>query len=374
MSEADAAPPESKAPAPRDPVRRWTLVVLAIIVVLFGWSIIADRLTPYTSNATVHAFVVRVAPEVAGKVAEVNVVENQIVRAGDVLFRLDDTTYRIIVAQAEAQLAAAGQAVGASTAAVDAAQAQLVRAVASRDNVREQTARQFELVRRGVYAQARADEARAALDNAEALVVQAQAALEQARQALGPQGADNPQIQLALATLERARLDLARTVLRAPDDGVVTNLSVSVGQFAAIGQPLVTFLDASDVWIYAFLRENNLENLAPGRRAEVVLDSLPGRILPARLVSIGWGVAVGEIDATTGLPRVEPDSGGWLSSAQRFPVRIDLDMPRPLPPDIRSGIRYGARANVTIYAGDNPFVNGVAWVWIRMISLLTYVS
>jgi multidrug resistance efflux pump len=153
---------EARVPAvPADPVRRWTLGVLAALVALFAWSILADRLTPYTSNASMRVFVVRVAPEVAGKVVEVNVEENQRVRAGEVLFRLEHTTYRLVAAQAEAELAAAGQAVGASTANVAAAQAQLVQTIAIRDNTREQTARQFELVRRGVYAQARADEARA---------------------------------------------------------------------------------------------------------------------------------------------------------------------------------------------------------------------
>jgi multidrug resistance efflux pump len=364
--------PSDSPPAtvPADPVRRWTLVVLAALVVLFAWSILADRLTPYTSNATMRVFVVRVAPEVAGKVIEVNVEENQRVRAGAVLFRVDDTTYRLAAAQAEAQLTAAGQAVGASTANVASAQAQLVQAIAIRENTREQTARQFELVRRGVYAQARADEARASLDSAEARVLQAEASLEQARQALGPEGADNPQIQVALAALERARLDLTRTVLRAPTDGVVTNLSINVGQFASIGQPLMTFLDATDIWIYALFRENSLEHLGPGRRAEVVLDALPGRVWPAQLTSIGWGVADGGVDATTGLPTTTGAQGGMLPEAQRFPVRIDLPGLRALP----SGVRYGARASVVVYAADNPMVDGAAWLYIRMIALLTYVS
>ena len=78
-----------KDDAPRDPVRRWTLIVLGLIVVLFLYSMIADRLTPYTSQATVQAFVVRMAPEVAGRVIEVNVIDNQRVKAGDVLFRID---------------------------------------------------------------------------------------------------------------------------------------------------------------------------------------------------------------------------------------------------------------------------------------------
>ena len=141
---------------------------------------------------------------------------------------------------------------------------------------------------------------------------QAQASLEQARQALGPQGADNPQIREALAALEQARLDLTRTTLLAPGDGVVSNLQLNTGQFAAVGQPALTFLDTRLVWLQAFLRENSLEYLTPGARAEVVLDVLPGRVLPARLDSVGWGVGEGDVDPTTGLPKTRQGTAdGW---------------------------------------------------------------
>src|SRR6516225_9166774 len=240
MNEMPVSQPEQVAatPAPSrraDPLRRWTLVILVICVVLFGWTLIADRLTPYTSDASVRAFVVRMVPEVSGKVVEVAVHDNQIVRTGDLVYRIDPTPFRIAVKRAEAKLAAAGQAVGASTAAVDAAQAQLVEEIAQRDNAREQAARVFELVRTGVFAASKRDEARAQLDSAEAQVKHAQASLEQARQALGPQGADNPQIREALATLEQARLDFTHTTLVAPGDGVVSNLQLNIGQFAAVG-------------------------------------------------------------------------------------------------------------------------------------------
>ena len=130
-----ATPPRSRS---GDPLRRWTLAILILCVLLFGWTLIADRLTPYTSDASVRTFVVRIRPEVSGKVVEVAVHDNQTVRTGDLLYRIDPTPFRIAVERAEAKLAAAGQAVGASTAGVDAAQAQLVEQIAERDNVREQ--------------------------------------------------------------------------------------------------------------------------------------------------------------------------------------------------------------------------------------------
>ena len=102
-----ATPPPSR---PADPLRRWTVVILVFCVMLFGWTLIADRLTPYTSDVSVRTFVVRTVPEVSGKVIEVGVRDNQIVRTGDLLYRIDPTSFRIAVERAEAKLAAAGQA------------------------------------------------------------------------------------------------------------------------------------------------------------------------------------------------------------------------------------------------------------------------
>ena len=135
------------------------LIVLGLIVILFLYSLIADRLTPYTSQATVQAFVVRMAPEVAGRVIEVNVIDNQKVKAADVLFRIDPQSFEIALQQADARLAGVGQSIGASTAAVSSAQERLVTAQAKRDNTREQVARIFQLVEKGVYAKACADQA-----------------------------------------------------------------------------------------------------------------------------------------------------------------------------------------------------------------------
>jgi multidrug resistance efflux pump len=375
MNEVQVSQPEQVAAAappsrPADPLRRWTLVILLICVLLFGWTLIADRLTPYTSDASVRTFVVRLRPEVSGKLIEVAVHDNQIVRTGDLVYRIDPTPFRIAVERAEAKLAAAGQAVGASTAAVDEAQAQLVQELAQRDNVREQAGRVFELVRTGVYAASKRDQAQSELGTAEAQVQRAQASLEQARQALGPKGADNPQIREATAELEQARLDLARTTLRAPGDGVVSNLQLNVGQFAAAGQPALTFLDARLVWLQAFLRENSLEYISPGARAEVVLDVLPGRVLPARVESVGWGVGESDVDTITGLPKTRQGTGGWLAPAQRFPVELAFETAGGPP----HGVRYNARASVILYTGDHPVFNALAWLWIRLISVLTYVS
>jgi multidrug resistance efflux pump len=135
-----------KSEKARDPVRRWTLIILGVIVVIFLYSIIADRMTPYSSQAVVQAYVVRVAPEVSGRVLALGVTDNQKVKAGELLFRIDPEPYQIALKQAEAKVDRVGQTIGANTAGVTSAQERLVEARAQRDNTVEQAKRVLELV------------------------------------------------------------------------------------------------------------------------------------------------------------------------------------------------------------------------------------
>jgi multidrug resistance efflux pump len=118
-----------------------------------------------------------------------------------------------------------------------------------------------------------------------------QAELDRARESLGPKGADNPQLREAMAALQQARLDLSRTDVLAPSDGLVTNLQLTTGQYAAEGQPLLAFIDIRDYWVSAEFRENSLGNVKPGEQAEITFDVLPGRIYQGTVENIGWAVA-----------------------------------------------------------------------------------
>lgn len=368
-SEAEAAVPVLAAhePRPAAPLRRASLIVVALALVLFALSVLMERRTPTTSQAVVQAYVVPMAAEVGGRVTEVGVLDNAPVQPENVLFRIDPQPYALAVAEAEARLEQIGQTIGASTAAVDVAQARLVEARANRDNVREQALRIMELVERGVYAQAKYDEAEAALKATQATVEAAEADLVRAQEELGPAGESNPQLKETLAALERARLDLVRTTVSAPSAGVVTNLQLAVGQVVGAGQAGLTFIDAGTIWIAAAFKENSLEHVSTGNLAEVVLDSRPGRIYEARVESIGWGVAQERADPVTGLPSIR-ESSGWVREPQRFPVRLVFEGERPV------GIRYGSQANVVIYTGSNPIMNVIGTFWIRLVAMLTYVS
>ena len=283
-------------------LRRITLIAVAVGVLIFFYYVVADRTTPFTGDARVQSFILRVAPEVNGFVKHIAVTDNQIVNSGELLFEINPRPFELAVAQAEAHLEQAGQNVGASTASVNLSQARLDQARAEEANVRAQSARVLELVKRGVYPRAREDDAIAAIDAARAVVETAEADLARAKEQLGTEGENNPQIRDALAALESARYDLSRTTIHAPSGGVVTNLQLTVGQTVVAGQQVMTFISADDVWLLGSMRENSLGVLEHGQRAEVVLDALPGQIFEATVQSIGWGVSGGNVDPATGQP------------------------------------------------------------------------
>jgi multidrug resistance efflux pump len=232
--------------------------------------------------------------------------------------------------------------------------------------VRDQTARIFELVKKGVYREARGVQAQATLETAEAVVGQAEAELEKARQTLGPQGADNPQIREAMMAVEQTNLDLQRTTVLAPSEGGGTNLSLATGQHLAKGEAAMTYIDIREAWIEAAFRENSLESIAVGNPVEIVFDILPGRVFAGRVAVLGYGVGNRSVDARTGLPSPRTQSG-WIRPPQPMPVRIEFDKAaRPM--------RVGSQANVMVYSSGNVFMNALGMIKMRLIALLTYVQ
>jgi len=366
----DAAGDDVPARRPSmDPVRRWTLIVLAFCAALIVWYVVGDRLTPFTSQARVEAYVVPIAPEVSGTVAAVDVGNNQFVEAGERLLQIDVSRYSLTLQSAEADLAATRQSVEAATAGLVSARAHLESARA--DQVKE--SRNFERLNSifkedpGAISQRRLDAARASLQSAEARVESAQADLEKARLDLGPQGEDNPRLLAARAAVDQARINLDRTTVVAPDRGLVTDVRVDAGNYAQASQPLMTFVAIHNIWIQADLTENNLGHVEPGDEVEFVLDVRPGRVFRGRVRSIGYGVSTGS-DPLGSLPTID-NNRDWLRDAQRFPVLIDLqeDLLRE-----QRGIRVGSQVDVIVYTGDHAVMNALGWFYIRLRSWLTY--
>ena len=350
-----------------DPVHRATMIVLAIAAFIFIWYIVADRVAPWTDQARIKAFVVPVMPQVSGRVVKVNVIQDQLVDAGELLIQIDPTDYELAVQQAESSLALAGQEIGASTASVVTAETKLAEAMVNLDYVQKKSSRTYELEKKGIKSKADGDRARAQVDQARVQVESAESELEKAKQQLGSEGEDNPKIQSARTALRDAKLDLARTKIIAPSKGGITNLQVDEGHFASPGVPLMSYVSVDDVWIQANLRENSISNIKPGNPVDIVLDAAPGRVFKGSVASVGFAVDHTRGGAVGDLASVEGNSG-WLRDAQRFPVVIHFD-------DTSSyGYRrLGGQADVQIYTSGNIVVNALGWLWIRLLSMLSYV-
>jgi multidrug resistance efflux pump len=359
------------APRRVDPVRKWVLIFCGVCLFLLAWYMIGDRFTPFTTQARINAFVVPVVPQVAGEIIAVDVTTNQLVKKGQLLAQIDPERYQLAVSAAEAQLALTVQGLKVSSSTVDAATAGLDAAKA---NLAKQTQNDLRLQRinldtPGAISQRRLEEAVTSRSEAEAQVASAKANLQKAIEALGPRTEQNPQLLAAHAALDKAKLDLKYTKIVAPGDGKVTDLRVDVGNFAATGQPLMTFIATQRIWVEANLTENNLGRIKPGNEVDLILDIWPDRILQGHVRNVTDGVVAAESTSKPGgLPTVQ-NARDWLRSAQRFPVVIDFDEPAQVT---ELGGRVGSQVSVTVYTGDHPILNWLGRSMMRLAMLLSY--
>jgi len=359
-----------QAPPPGKGTRIGAGIIATLIAVSLLLYFAGDRLTPYSSQARIQAFVVPVAAEVSGKVQKVHIKNNDEVTPGQALFDIDPEQYEIALQRSRADYDSIGRSVNASVAAVDAARASLQAAAASRQMAEKDAGRQERLhdedpgaisVRRLEIAQSTREEARAKEKRAEA-------DLRKAQESAGDSGDDNAQLRSARAAVEKARLDLARTRVIAPAGGTVTDLRVDVGHFAQPGAPVMTLIAMHDLWISADMTENNLGNIDPGDEVAIVLDVMPGEVLKGRIRSVGGGVGSGQQAPPGTLPTVQ-NSKDWLRQAQRIPVAVELD---PAELSRLKGLRIGGQAEVMVYTGDNLLMNALGAIYIRLMSWLSY--
>jgi len=368
--EAVSTPSQPVASEAGSGSRKGGKVLAVLIVTSLLLYIVADRLTPCTSQARVQAFVVPVAAEVAGNVVKVHVHDNDEVQKGQPLFDVDPQPYEIALQSARASYATTGHSVDAARAGVDGARAGLEAAKANRDMSERDAERQERLYKEdpGAISVRRLEIAQATREEARSKVRGAEAELRAAVEAAGEAGDDNAQIKAARAALEKAELDLANTRVLAPARGMVTDLRTDVGHFVQPGAPVMTLIATHDLWINADMTENNLGHIDVGDEAAIVLDVLPGEVLRGRVRSVGRGVDSGQPSSSGSLPTVQ-NNRDWLRQAQRIPVSIEFD-PDEVP---RLKVaRVGGQAEVLVYATGNPVMNLLGAIYIRVASWLTY--
>jgi membrane fusion protein (multidrug efflux system) len=354
--------------------RRRLLIVFGATVGVIAlsyaaWALLFAGRTVSTDDAYTAVEVAQVTPLVSGSVVSVEVIDSQIVRAGDVLVRLDETDGRIAVDQAEADLARARRRVrqlmandvnlkGLSemrTQEIRSAHADLVRARANLDKAILDEKRRRNLIEGGAVseqeltnAETQLRDARAAFEQAEArlrVARAAHAAAEGARQANDALIAEstvdtNPEVQAAAAKLHQARVNFARMVIRAPVSGVVTQRAVDVGQHVQAGMRLMSVVPVDSIYVDANFKEGQLRNVRPGQHVKLTSDLYGNDVVYEGRVQ---GLAGGTGSAFAAIP-AQNATGNWIKVVQRVPVRVHLD-PRQLA---AHPLRVGLSMNVTV--------------------------
>ncbi|SCW48657.1 membrane fusion protein, multidrug efflux system [Sphingobium faniae] len=338
--------------------RKWLLRLLVVVLVLgalYGlWYVLIGRNHVSTDNAYVNAEVAQVTPLVSAQVIEVGVTDTQAVKKGDILVKLDPTNARIAVEQAEADLAEARRRFrqttatsGALSAQVTArgadiaqAQAQLATAQADFEKARIDLQRREALAPDGAVSGDELTSARkgyaaakAALDLARAGVAQAEATRVAATGQLAANDAlirgsteeTDPAVLAAKARLDNAKLDLDRSVIRAPIDGVVSKRQVQIGQRVTQGNPIMSIVPISQVYVDANFKERQLRRVKVGMPAEVTSDLYGGDVVyHGRVIGFAGGTG-----SSMSLIPAQNATGNWIKVVQRVPIRIALD-PREL--------------------------------------------
>ena len=339
------------------PPRRHRLVTIAILLVavaaavavLYGWGLppFADG-QETTENAYVRGRSTVIAPQVSGYVVEVASHDYQDVRRGEVLARIDDRIYRARVAQAEAalnarlaDLANATQAHAARIAGLESQQAALANARAQLDRSSAEMDRTNELLQHGWITLRDRDRNLADLRQTQAAVRQASAAGDIAREDIRTvevnRGALAAQVEAARAQLRLAQIDLENTVIRAPEDGRLSEIGVRLGQYVTNGTNLMTLVPP-DRWVIANFKETQTRRIADGQRASFTVDALGGARIYGHIERLSPAAG-----SEFSVLRPDNATGNFVKVPQRIGVRILIDPNQPLANRLRPGMSVVAR-------------------------------
>ncbi len=317
-----------------------TLVLAAVFLGYFSYTLYYAN--PRTDDAYVHANTAALAAHVSGQIVQLPISDNQHVRKGDLLFVVDPRPYKLALDTARTNLNLTEIEIKTLQDTINSAAAQLTERKIDAANAKQYLDRIVPLREHDFVTDNDVVEARNKLKAAEAAVVSASSELQKAQDALGMLGDVNQRLRAAQEAIEDAQLNSDYCSVRAPFDGYVTNLNISEGQYANVGQPVLTLVDDRNWYVLAYFREDLLDRIRPGMRAEVSLLSYPGKRFQGEVEGIGWGLFQENGATVGGLPNVE-ETLNWVRLNQRFPVRIVLKRG-----DASHPYRMGQTAIVTI--------------------------
>jgi multidrug resistance efflux pump len=348
-TEDDRDASRSVAPETREPIRRRTpiipfLITFAAVALagLLGWAMWVGYMgTPWTRDGTVRAYIVTMAPEVAGRIVELPLVDNGYVRKGDLLMVIDPTNYKIALnqAKAEVKLAEAGvqnidAQINVQHAQIDASQAQVNQAQAALVFAQQQATRYQDLAQKGAGTVQNAQQFTSQLHQQEAALKTAQANLELTKRQLVSLTAQRASAEATLAQAKaqhgQAQVNLERTRILSPVDGYVTNLLAQLGDYVNVGVNTISLVDADSFWVDGYFEETNLAPIRVGDGAQIKLMG-HGQIVRGHVDSIARAINVANAQPNNqGVATVNPIFT-WVRLAQRIPVRIHID---EVPPPV----------------------------------------
>jgi membrane fusion protein, multidrug efflux system len=301
-----------------------------------------------TDDAYLRAAHVSISPNVSGRVIGVNVHDNQRVRRGETLIRLDDRPFRIAVEDARARVANARLQIESLKATYWQRMADLRSAQSTLEYRKREYERQTRLLASGISPQSLIERTLDASNQAQQNVVSDQ---QQINATLASLGGDpnipadrHPTVEEARAQLDRALLNLSYTTIVAPIDGIVTRVEeLQAGDYITAATPAFALVSTSDVWIEANFKEVQLTYMRPGQPATVRVDAYPGRVIRAKVLSISPGTG-----SQFSLLPPENATGNWVKVVQRLPVRLQLEDSVP--------VQSGLSALVTV---DTSYRHGL---------------
>jgi membrane fusion protein (multidrug efflux system) len=361
MADADPKIPRGVTPvaidtigeveAPASKRRPWSRIVLMVsvpllIAVIGGYLWLTSGRYVSTDNAYVQQDMVSVSPDVSGRIVAVNVKENQRVKKGDMLFRIDPVPFQIALDQANAALASARVQVSTLSTDTGSANADIQSANADIQLAQATYERQAQLMKRGFTTRASFDAAAHEVSAAKARLATALSSAAKARNQVGSGSGTSgtpAAIQAAMAAREKAELELARTTVYAPDDGIVSQTGrLQIGTIMPSGVPLLSLVRNGGAWVEANYKETDLNHMAVGQCATIKLDAYPGLKIRGHVLSIGAGTG----SQFSVLP-AQNANGNWVKVTQRVPVRIAIDgnPSRPLIAGLSTSVKIDTKGN-----------------------------
>jgi membrane fusion protein (multidrug efflux system) len=329
------------SPAPRRSLTRRLrplLLILGPLALLVGGTYFYITGARYvsTDNAYVKSDIAAISAEISGKVDQVAVTDNDHVTAGQLLFRVDSQPFHLALTRAEAQLKTTRDEILSKEASYRQKQSEIVIAQQNIAFYEQELGIYEKMAKNQIAAQTQLDEARHNLTTARQELPALQQELAAILAELGGQAdappEQHPRYLAAQAARDQAVLDLQRTEIHAPANGIITNLTLRPGDYIKTGTPIFSLVETDHLWVEANFKETDLTHMRPGQTASVEIDTYPGTT---------WSTTVGSISAATGaefaLLPPQNSSGNWVKVVQRIPVRLEI-ADKPGQPQLRAGM------------------------------------